>query len=348
MSVYKFSAIIHTYYRPALLKEAVDALFRQTYTNIEIIIIDDGATPETVEYLHEIESHDNRVRIVHFEQNQFSLQDPHKIVEVGFNASLRIATGDYIWYQADDDLIADDYAEKMVALFRGHPDCSTAAGLPVGIDGQGKLLDQEPRTTNLRPRYMPGHELALEVARGNRKIFSAPGNIFTIRREVLVQAGGYHRCLELSQLYGIVPFGVTGFDETALFYWRRHEGQLNKQLTANGWLGIDEHFALLREWEIERRWRDKFGEDRACLIVNAMENGICRSSATWFATNLSHLRLRASWRILKKIWRRLGFWQRLPAQLAIRFRERSVELIRRALPSPVRRVLKPVIKVLTR
>ena len=65
-----FTVIIDTYFRPALLKEAVAALFRQTYDNLEIILVNNGATPETVEYLHEVAALDKRGKLVHFEENQ--------------------------------------------------------------------------------------------------------------------------------------------------------------------------------------------------------------------------------------------------------------------------------------
>ena len=51
-----FTAIVCTYNRPALLMEAVAALRRQTYENMEIILINNGATAETVAYLHEVHS----------------------------------------------------------------------------------------------------------------------------------------------------------------------------------------------------------------------------------------------------------------------------------------------------
>ena len=43
-----FTTIIDTFYRPALLKEAVMALQRQTYGNLEIILVNNGAAEETV------------------------------------------------------------------------------------------------------------------------------------------------------------------------------------------------------------------------------------------------------------------------------------------------------------
>ena len=308
-----FTMMIDTYNRPSLLRAAVSAALRQTYDHVELILVNNGATPETIDYLHEVAASDPRVKLVHFTENQYSWDDPTKMLDACLNAALKVATGEYVWYQADDDLIADDYAEKMVALFRGRPECTTAAGLPVSIDIHGQVIEG-PRVSNLRPRYMPGHELALGVVRGEHRLFSAPGTIFTIKREVLVRSGGYHRALELSHLYGIVPFGVTGFDETALFYWRRHEGQINRRLAAEGWVGLRESLSLLRDWEIERRWQE-FGAAIAREAVDSVERQLCATAAKWCVANACCLRLKGAFRIFHDAWRHPKFWQQLPGSI---------------------------------
>lgn len=311
-----FTIILDTYYRPAMLQEAVEAFFRQTYDNLEIILVNNGGTPETTEYLHEAARQDRRVRLVHFVENQYSPDDPQKMLDVCLNTGLRAATGTYVWYQADDDMIADDYAEKMVVLFQGHPECTTAAGLPIAIDLEGRRIDPGPRISNLRPRYMPGHLLALDVVRDGRTMFSAPGTIFTIRRDVLLKAGGYHRAMELSHLYGIVPFGITGFDETALFYWRRHEGQLNHQLTSRGWIGLRESFDLLQEWDLKDQWQ-VFGSTTAQQVVSGIDRRLCHTAAKWWATSIQSFNLPASLRILRDAWRHQWFWWEVPGTFLV-------------------------------
>jgi len=301
-----FTIIMDTYNRPAFLREAVTAVRRQTYENLEIILVNNGATPETVEYLHEVESQDNRVKLVHFEENQFSWDDPAKMFDVCLNAGLKAATGDYVWYQSDDDWMADDYAEKMVALFQGNSECTTASGLAVYVDATGNIIDEPP--TNFRPRYMPGHELTLAYVRGNSSYFKTPGSMFTFKRDVLVKAGGFHRAGEHSQFYGITPFGVFGFDATARFYWRRHEGQLNLMLSARGWIGIKEVWDCLKEWEIERRWQI-FGADVAREVVSYLKKSECRRAALWFVQHLAGGQFSSARRILVLMWYRWHFWR---------------------------------------
>ena len=80
-----FTVMVHTFNRPALLKFSVEALQRQTYGNLEIILINNGAIPEIVKYIHEIASSDNRVKLLHFQENQYSEDDPLKYVHVCWN-----------------------------------------------------------------------------------------------------------------------------------------------------------------------------------------------------------------------------------------------------------------------
>lgn len=303
-----------TYYRPHMLKQAVEAIRRQTYQNLEIILVNNGATPETIEFLHEAESSDPRVRLLHFEENQFSWDDPCMMTDTCLNPALAMATGDYVWYQADDDLIADDYAEKMVALFIEDQECITAAGLPLALDIDGNLQDNGFRVSNFRPRHMPGKELVLRSIRGDRSLYSAPGTIFTIRRDALIEGGGYHRNIEQSQLFGIVPFGVTGFDETAYFYWRTHPGQLNRAMSNRGLIGTKEIFSLLEDWDIEDRWQI-FSPEIAREITTHIHRRTCRSAAAWFVRLIYSGRPRSALRVLSTAWRNPQFWVYVPRNL---------------------------------
>ncbi|OGX27131.1 MAG: hypothetical protein A2787_02030 [Omnitrophica WOR_2 bacterium RIFCSPHIGHO2_01_FULL_48_9] len=305
-----FTTILDTYYRPALLKEAVNALLRQTYEKQEIILVSNGGTPETVEYLREVEAKDKRVKLIYFKENQYSVDDPQKMLDVCLNAGLKIATGDYIWYQADDDMIADDYAEKMVRLFEGNPECLTAAGSSLSIDINGQIMTSAPKIYNERPRYSEGHIVALDHLRGGR-MFNAPGTILTVKREALIKFGGFHRAIDLSQTFGIMPFGITGFDETAILYWRRHEGQLNKQLTINGWIGTNELLSFLKEWDVKCRWQI-FGADVAQEIVTTLVRKKFMSAAEWFVNNLYSFHFFGAFRLFCDSWNRPYFWKNLP------------------------------------
>ncbi len=260
------SIIISTYYRPAMLREAVLALRSQTYNNIEIVIVNNGATPETVSYLLELEKEEQRVKLVHFETNQFSWEDIGMVIRVSFNAGLRAAKGELVLYQEDDDWVASDYIERMVRLFEENPECTTAIGRCINVNANGTVVPCPPAK---RPRHMPGHELALDFATGSKKIcFQNPGFCFVMKRDELERNGGFHETFEYQQMFAIIPFGITGYDPDALIYWRRHELQLN--LMASGkcfyWGQYFEKMLIDPHMRVLERWKSQFGENSSRTI----------------------------------------------------------------------------------
>ena len=309
----KFSIILHTYNRPELLKESANAIICQTYENLEIIIIDNGAINETKEFLYECKRRDKRVKLLHFKHNQFSWDDPMKYIPICYHAALEMSSGDYIWHQSDDDIIAVDYIEKMVGLFRDNPECTSASGRAVSFDINGKINQKEMnnRVSNYRPRYMPGHILALECLKGKNTLFSNPGQIFSFKRDELLKYGGFTRGYEEHQLYGIVPFGITGFDETACFFWRRHGEQLNIKSSSQGWIGTKEIFSMVKDLNIQDKW-SVFGEDTARYVVTQIRRSQIKAAANWFSINLFALRVKGSLKILKDTWKEIYFWMYIP------------------------------------
>lgn len=307
-----FSIIMLTYDRTGMLREAAESVLGQTYKNLELIIINNASFSATVDVVRGLERRDSRVHVIHFTENQYRGENPAKnMVEVCYNAGLAAARGTYVFYLQDDDVIALDYVEKMVRLFQENPECTSAAGMPVAIDEHSREIVGRFDGKNIRPRYMPGYELVLDYYRGGR-MFAAPGTIFTLPTKFLRESGGYHVAVELSQLLGIVPFGVTGFDASARCYWRYHSGQLNRAEAARGELGIRDFFQLFSDWGLEHRWRDTFGDQSARAVKRTIIKRLERTAANWVMVNFLAGRWKAVGKIARDSEYRLGFWLALP------------------------------------
>jgi hypothetical protein len=307
------SVIIDAFWRADLLKESVRSVRQQSYEKLEIILIDNGAEPEVKACLNEEAASDKRISLIHFEENQYSEDDPMRMVDICLNAGLNRATGKYVWYQSYDDFIASDYLERMARLFSNNPNCTSAAGLPVSVDLSGSLIEHGVRTQNIRDCYVHGRDLALDSLRGGN-MFAAPGTIFTLPRELLIKSGGYHRNVEDSQMFGIVPFGESGFDDKAEFFWRRHGGQLNKKINATGRIFVREQADMLKRWNIEGRWR-VYGDDIADEVVTTLSRKQAHTAARLVAQNFADLRYAACIRTVSMIGMHGYFWRRLPGAL---------------------------------
>ncbi len=325
-----------TYDRTGMLREAVESVLGQTYKNLELVLINNAGFSTTVEVVHELERRDPRIRVIHFNENQYRGENPAKnMVQVCYNAALAAARGTYVFYLQDDDAIALDYVEKMVRLFQENPECTSAAGMPVAIDEHSREIVGRFDGKNIRPRYMAGHELVLDYLHGGQA-FAAPGTIFTLPRALLVRAGGYHAAVEWGQRLGIVAFGMTGFDATARCYWRYHEGQLHRAEAARGELGIGDIFDLFSSRDIERRWRETFGDQSTRAVKRIIIKRLERTAANWVLVNFFAGRWRAVGKIARDSEYRLGFWLALPPAVSRYVRVNTRAMVSRTCKPGVR------------
>ena len=102
----KVSIIIGLYNVASFLKEKrLSCILNQTYSNIEIILVNDGSIDETQVICEELQAKDNRIIIVN---------KPNGGLGSARNAGLDAATGDYIWFYDVDDEAELDLIEKNV------------------------------------------------------------------------------------------------------------------------------------------------------------------------------------------------------------------------------------------
>lgn len=104
------SVIIPVYNAEAYLGQCLDSVAGQTYTNLEIICVDDGSTDRSPEILGAYARRDSRFRIIH-EENQ---GESH-----ARNAGLSVAAGAYITFVDNDDWIEPDMYERLMELAAG-------------------------------------------------------------------------------------------------------------------------------------------------------------------------------------------------------------------------------------
>lgn len=252
-----FTIITFAYYNLGILKKTINSFIEQTYQNIEIIIVDNGSLNDVKKYLKSLKKY-KRIKIIELKKNIFSRSDPELITQYCGSLALNETKGEYVLFQSYDDPISNDYIQKMVKLFEENPKCMSAAGLPVNIDINDKInfSDIYERKSNYRNQYMSGRELAKLCIEGKNKFFSAPGTIFSFRTDFFRKYGGFkHKAIELSHLYGMVPFGETGFDKTAYSFWRRHPNQFHLELEKNFYSPIDYYMDFLLNSDFLKNWR---------------------------------------------------------------------------------------------
>ena len=93
----RISVIVPIYKVEAYLDKCVQSIVDQTYTNLEIILVDDGSPDRCGQMCDAWAAKDSRIRVVHKENG--GLSDAR-------NAGLEIATGTYIAFVDSDDWVS--------------------------------------------------------------------------------------------------------------------------------------------------------------------------------------------------------------------------------------------------
>lgn len=111
MNTSKVSVVIPTYGRPLLLKRAIDSVINQTYSNIEIIVVDDNGenNPNQQETERIISKYEN-VIYLKLKQNSGGA--------IARNFGAERSTGEYICFLDDDDEFLPTKLEKQVSIFK--------------------------------------------------------------------------------------------------------------------------------------------------------------------------------------------------------------------------------------
>ncbi|MFA6435937.1 MAG: glycosyltransferase family 2 protein, partial [Candidatus Gracilibacteria bacterium] len=100
---------VPTYNRSRFLREAIDSVLNQTYTNFELIISDNASTDDTERLCKEYSNKDKRIKYFRQKENIG--------IDANFYFVLNEAHGEYFAWLPDDDLYSPQFIEKLLEGF---------------------------------------------------------------------------------------------------------------------------------------------------------------------------------------------------------------------------------------
>lgn len=148
------SVVVIVYNVLPYLKECVESIRRQTYKDLEIILVDDGSTDRSGEFCEEFKALDSRIIVVH---------KPNGGLVSARKAGVDVATGAYCAFVDGDDWIDEDTYETMYQYVNRYSADIVAAGIvrnyPDKVIREKNLLpvgyyDKEKLIAAVYPRMM--------------------------------------------------------------------------------------------------------------------------------------------------------------------------------------------------
>ena len=205
------SIVLPVYNGAKYLRESIDSVLAQTYTNWELLIVDDCSKDETPEIAQEYARKDARVRYYRNEQN---LRLPRNL-----NKGFSLAKGDYLTWTSDDNRYRPEALAKLLSALKESTGAHLAYASYDVIDEKDRLIETYIAKQGSIKRLIG---------------FNTVGACFLYTREAYETVGDYDHEMILVEDYDywqrIAMRFKTVVVEEILYDYRRHSGALTSTM----------------------------------------------------------------------------------------------------------------------
>ena len=204
------SIVLPVYNGAKYLRESIDSVLAQTYTNWELLIVDDCSTDETPVIAQAYAQRDDRIR---YYRNAENLRLPRNL-----NKGFSLTRGDYLTWTSDDNRYRPRALEKMHGALVG-----------TGADFVYCSMDIIDENDVLTERYIAKQKDTKRLVG-----FNTVGACFLYTREVYEAVGSYDHEMILVEDYDYWQRIAMRFEtvtiEEILYDYRRHSGALTSTM----------------------------------------------------------------------------------------------------------------------
>lgn len=206
----KVSIVLPVYNGEKYIKEALDGIRAQTYSNWELILVNDCSTDATKKIVDQYAAMDKRITVIHNKTNQ---KLPRSL-NIGFSA----ADGAYFTWTSDDNIYEKDAIEQMVRCLDEHPQYGMVYCDMCYIDEEGKITG--------------------DISMDEKELYvrNCIGACFLYRQKAAKEAGEYDPNMFLVEDYEYwlrLNEHVTIYHlAEKKYYYRKHQGSLTEKRAA--------------------------------------------------------------------------------------------------------------------
>lgn len=215
------SVIIPCYNREKYVAETVESVLGQTWSSIELLVVDDGSTDGS------------RSILERFTDRIILLEHPGRLNKgqsASINLGLERCRGEYVAILDSDDLFAPDKIRKQVAFLIENPDI----GL---VYSNGYVIDEQ--RTILYAAHDKNHEEHSDPDKLLLDCYFLLPNNALVRRDVYRRAGYFDESLRTAQDHDmalrIAEVAKMGYLGDFLFYYRRHDDSISQKNAKTRW-----------------------------------------------------------------------------------------------------------------
>ncbi len=212
------SVVIPAYNHRQYVRQAIESVLAQSWSEIDLIVIDDGSTDGSVEFIEGIRKQKGSFR--------FIARENRGLIRT-LNQGMEIAQGELVCLLASDDYFPSGSIQSRAQFLYDHPD-------HVAVFGDGIVMYGEEETGD---RFMSEKQRRLFSVEDPVPDFirgvNLPVHTMMVRRDTFIKVGGfdqrYRFCEDLDIQLMTFLEGKVGYVDVPVYCYRRHEE--NQSLT---------------------------------------------------------------------------------------------------------------------
>ena len=261
---YKVSVIIPLYNGSNFIRETLESCRKQTYNNIEVILVDDYSSDDGFSIAKNLIDSYGKQSKFQYIQNSSNLG-----INASCNRAALVAKGDCLLFLGQDDILPTDHISRMIAEFQN--DLSFIYSSPDVIDESGNIIRMH--NENDERKDLSQHQLKFGMTKEN--MISSPGLIMNAEKYRIV--GGYSTKYknygEWNMWIRLLQQGNAKFCTTTHAQYRRHSSNITNTFSHK-----DKQKELVSYWNECR-----------CLAMKSFDLSIIeRLEARWYYFCVNH------------------------------------------------------------
>ncbi len=248
------SVIMPVYNGEEYLAAAIESILAQTFSDFELIVVDDGSQDRSPQIIREYSKRDGRIRFFQLERNQGP--------SAARNRGIAAAGGDFVTNMDSDDICLPERLQKQVDFLLTAPDIGAVGTHAKVVDADLQLIYH---------KTPPRHHAHLMLCQFIED-YTFVGTSVMFRRPLLQAIGGYdesmgyHTGTDMDMILRLM--GRTRFANIAegLYLYRIH-----RQPTAQEKSYRERHAQIIRKRRLERLWGE--APDASLVRFNRLYRG---------------------------------------------------------------------------
>ncbi|WP_419802977.1 glycosyltransferase family 2 protein [Mucilaginibacter sp.] len=279
------SVVIPSYNHANYLKQRIESVINQTYTNFEIIILDDASTDSSKTI---IDNYKTNKKVTHVIYNPTNSGSPF----LQWKKGLELATGIYVWIAESDDTSRLDFLETLVTILEKNPELTLVYSDSESDDFGWRIVEQKH---NIESKLFEGDIFVRQKMLTSPSIVNASAVLFrreAVQKNLLLESNNYKTAFDWLFWCNIAMQGKVAFYPEKLNFFRKHQQNTSLKATEQGLFvseGLQVIAYLKKKYNIKlnvaqcKTWASVWAQ--TCLLLTRKRSMFLQSrKQVWFVS----------------------------------------------------------------